>query len=84
MRHHPGRLYDLGWVFAIPVLKGMWREHYLFQPQCKSPAGARKPLLFSVHLTPEKCMVAHFKQGTELIFDSQIQREQSVYDLRDF
>lgn len=82
-RHHPGILYDLGWVFPIPTLKGMRREHYLFQPQCKGPIGAIRPrgasksLLFSVYLTPEKFLAALFKQDTELIFDSQIQRKQS-------
>lgn len=83
-RHHPpGRLYDLGSGFPIPILKGMRREHYLFKPQCKGPTGATRPkgakksLQFLVHLTPEKFMAALFKQGTDLIFDSQIQREQS-------
>lgn len=36
-----------------------------------------KSLLFSMHLIPEKFLAALFKQGTELIFDSQIQRKQS-------
>lgn len=76
-RHHPGRLQDLGWVFPISTLKGMRRAHSLFQQQCKGPRGARKSLLISVHLTHEKFLAALFKQGTELIFDSQIQRKQS-------
>lgn len=82
-RNHPGRLSDLGWVFAIPALKGMRREHSLFQPQCKGPTGAtrprgaRKSLLFSVYLSPENFLAALFKQGIQLIFESQIQRKQS-------
>lgn len=41
------------------------------------PTGPGKPLPSPAHLIPEKFIAARLKQGTEFIFDSQIERKLS-------